>query len=132
MIQYLPGKWKVLDFQLVQQPFIAFFKKFFDTTLKLNRRYFSRLVQLLTGHNKLKRHKNLQNKENDLCSYRLCLENEKSTFHVKAKCPATQTVRTKVFELPTPMELPDPPDWDVSQVVRFLRKSPIGDMTEQD
>ena len=100
--------------------------------LKLDRKYLSRLVQFLTGHNKLKRHKNLQNKVEDPYSCRLCLENEESTFHVIAECPATQSVRTKVFELPTPMDLPDPPDWDVSQVVRFLRESPIGDMLEQD
>ena len=65
-------------------------------------------------------------------SCRLCLEEEESTFHVIAECPATQSVRSKVFELPIPTHLPDPPDWDVSQVVRFLRESPVGDMLDQD
>ena len=57
------------------------------------------LVQFLTGHNKLKRHKNIQNGVNDPHSCRLCLEEEKSSYHVIAECPATKSVRTKVFEL---------------------------------
>ena len=89
-------------------------------------------MQFLTGHNKLKRHKNIQNGVNDPHSCRLCFEEEESSFHVIAECPATQSVRTKVFELPIPRPLPDQPDWTVSQVVRFLKESPVGDMLDQD
>ena len=54
------------------------------------------------------------------------------SFHVIAECPATQAARSGVFKLPNPTTLPNPPDWDVSQVVRFLRESPVGDMLDQD
>ena len=91
-----------------------------------------RLVQFLTGHNKLKRHKNLQNGVNDPHSCRLCLEDEESSFHVIAECPATQSIRTRVFELPIPTILPNPPDWTVSQIVRFLKESTVGHMLDQD
>ena len=56
----------------------------------------------------------------------------KSSFHVIAECPATQTLRTRVFELPIPKCLPNPPDWTVSQLVRFLKESSVGDMLDQD
>jgi len=56
--------------------------------LKLNRNDLSRLVQFLTGHNKLKRHKNIQAGIIDPHSCRLCLEDDESSFHVIAECPA--------------------------------------------
>ncbi len=100
--------------------------------LRLTRNNLSKLVQFLTGHNKLKRHKNLQNGVNDPHPCRLCLEEEESSFHVIAECPATQSVRTRVFELLTPIDLPIPPDWDLDQVIRFIRQSPVGDMLDQE
>ena len=81
---------------------------------------------------KLKRHKNLQDKINDPYSCRLCLEEEEFSFHVIAECPATQFLRTKIFDLPTPSTLLNPPDWRVSQVARFLKESSIGNMLEQN
>ena len=100
--------------------------------LRLGRKTLSRLTQFLTGHNKLKRHKNLQNRVIDPYSCRLCLEEEESSFHVIAECPATQSIRTRVFELPIPTILPNPPDWTVSQIVRFLKESTVGHMLDQD
>ena len=90
----------------------------------------SRLVQFLTGHNKLKRHKNIQNGVDDPHSCRLCLEDEESSFHVIAECPATYSYRWEIFQCPT--ILSDPPDWTVDQVERFLKQSPIGNMLDQD
>ena len=98
--------------------------------LRLDRKNLSRLVQFLTGHNMLKRHKNIQNGVIDPHSCRLCLEEEESSFHVIAECPAMQSYRSGVFKLPT--ILPNPPDWTVTQVEKFLRISPIGEMLEQD
>ena len=100
--------------------------------LTMQRNNLSRLVQFLTGHNKLKRHKNLQNGVNDPHSCRLCLEEEESSFHVIAECPATQAARSGVFKLPTPTTLPNPPDWTVRQVDRFLKESQVGNMLDQD
>ena len=100
--------------------------------LKLNRNNLSRLVQFLTGHNKLKRHKNIQDGIIDPHSCRLCLEDEESSFHVIAECPAMQTHRSGVFKLPIPTTLPNPPDWTVNQVEKFLKVSPVGEMLDQD
>ena len=98
--------------------------------LRLDRKNLSRLVQFLTGHNKLKRHKNIQNGVTDPHSCRLCLEEEESSFHVIAECPAMQTYRSEVFKLPT--TLPNPPDWKITQLENFFKISPIGVMLEQD
>ena len=87
-------------------------------------------MQFLTGHNKLKRHKNIQEGVIDPNSCRLCLEDEESSFHVIAECPAMQTYRSRVFKLPT--ILSNPPDWTVTQLEKFLRISPIGEMLDQD
>ena len=69
---------------------------------------------------------------NDPHSCRLCLEEEESSYDVIAECPATQSIRTKVFELPIPRNLPDPPDWTVNQVIGFLKDSSVGNMLDQD
>ena len=100
--------------------------------LRLSRNSLSRIAQFLTGHNKLKRHKNIQSGINDPHSCRFCLEEEESSFHVIAECPATQSIRTRVFELPIPTNLPDPPDWTVSQVLKFLKESTVGHLLDQD
>ena len=100
--------------------------------LKMKRQDHSRLVQFLTGHNKLKRHKNIQNNVTDMYSCRLCYENEESSLHVIAECPAMEIYRMGAFQLPTPSTLPNPPEWEVGQIEKFLRESPIGNMLDQE
>ena len=89
-------------------------------------------MQFLTGHNKLKRHKNLQYGIIDPHSCRLCLEDEESSFHVITECPAMQVHRSGIFNIPIPTNLPNPPDWTVSQVEKFLKVSPIGEMLDYE
>ena len=96
--------------------------------LKMDRTNLGRIVQFLTGHNKLKRHKNIQDGVTDPHSCTLCHEDEESSFHVIAECPATQFFRTEVFKLPIPTILANPPDWTVTQVEKFLKVSPVGEM----
>ena len=96
--------------------------------LKMDRTKLGRIVQFLTGHNKLKRHKNIQDGVTDPHSCTLCHEEEESSFHVIAECPATQFFRTEVFKLPIPTILANPPDWTVTQVEKFLKVSPVGEM----
>ena len=100
--------------------------------LKMKRDNLSRLVQFFTGHNKLKRHKNIQNNVIDMYSCRLCEEEEESSFHVIAECPAMRIFRTGAFKLPIPTVLPNPPDWEISQIEKFLNESPVGNMLVQD
>ena len=98
--------------------------------LKMKRNNLGRLVQFFTGHNKLQRHKNLQNNVTDMYSCRLCEEEEESSFHVIAECPATQIYRSGAFQLPIPTILSNPPKWEVSQVDKFLKESPVGEMLD--
>ena len=100
--------------------------------LKMKRDNLSRLVQFFTGHNKLKRHKNIQNNVIDMYSCRLCEEEEESSFHVIAECPAMRIFRMGAFKLPIPTILPNPPDWEISQIEKFLNASPVGNMLDQD
>ena len=100
--------------------------------LKMKRNDLSRLVRFLTGHNKLKRHKNIQNNVTDMYSCRLCKEEEESSFHVIAECPAMEIYRMGAFQLPTPSTLPNPPDWEVRQIEIFLKESPVGNMLDQE
>ena len=98
--------------------------------LDMKRGHVGRIVQFLTGHNKLKRHRNIQNGITDPESSRLCLEEEESSHHVIAECPALQAYRGRIFQLPNPTTLPDPPVWSVTQISKFLRETPIGDMLD--
>ena len=97
----------------------------------MKRNNLSRLVQFLTRHNKLKRHRNIQNGVTDPHSCRLCLEKEESSFHVIAECPATVAYRSGILNLPAPAILPNSPDWTVFQVNKFIKESPVGDMLDQ-
>ena len=96
--------------------------------LNMKRGNLSRLVQFLTGHNNLKRHRNIQNGVIDPESCRLCEEDEESSYHVIAECPAMQYFRREIFQNPT--SLPDTPVWSVMQVSKFLRESPVGNMLD--
>ena len=69
----------------------------------------SRIVQFLTGHNKLKRHKNIQDGVTDPHSCRLCLDEEESLFYVIGECPVMQYFRSRAFKLPIPTPVPNPP-----------------------
>ena len=99
---------------------------------EMKRNDLGRLVQFFTGHNKLKRHKNIQNNVTDMYSCRLCREEEESSFHVIAECPAMETYRMEAFKFPIPSTLPNPPDWEVGQIQKFLKESPIGNMLDQE
>ena len=96
------------------------------TLVGLNRENLSLLIQFLTGHNKLKRHRNIQNNINDPHSCRLCLEEEESSYHVIAECPATQYFRWNIFHTTTVLQ--KHPVWSVWQILKFLKDSKVGIM----
>jgi len=85
------------------------------------------LIQFLTGHNNLMRHKAICDPDVD-STCRLCLEEEESSFHVIAECPVLQTARWNNFHLTT---LQNPPVWSIQQVTRFLKETTIGDLLDQ-
>ena len=96
----------------------------------LNRENLSLMIQFLTGHNKLKRHRNIQNNINDPHSCRLCLEEEESSHHVIAECPATQYFRWKIFHTTTVLQ--NHPVWTVRQILEFLKESKVGKMLKEE
>ena len=65
--------------------------------LQLDRMSLGLMVQFLTGHNRLNRHTNLLTNVIDIYSCRFCLEEEESSFHVIAECPALQPYRYKIY-----------------------------------
>ena len=61
---------------------------------------------------------------------RSCCEDEKYPFHVIAECPGMHSYRVEIFS--TLMPLPNQPDWSVSQVIRFLKETQIGEYLDVD
>lgn len=121
------------DYQHARQTKIWFQKPDPNKSKKLfglNRENLSLMIQFLTGHNKLKRHRNIQNNINDPHSCRLCLEEEESSYHVIAECPATQVFRWNIFQSTTVLQ--NHPDWSVSQILKFLKESKVGKMLKED
>ena len=64
--------------------------------LRLGRRIVSVMVQIITGHNFLKRHDSLVNKDDDN-ECRLCLEDTETSFHIVAECPALAEPRLRTL-----------------------------------
>ena len=60
---------------------------------------------------------------------RFCGEADLETsFHVMAECEKFADQRWNIFQQ---NPLSDPPDWSISQVTRFLKETPIGDVLDQ-
>jgi ribonuclease HI len=97
-----------------------------DQVIKLNRKLFSNVVQLITGHNFLKRHEALMDPSKDP-ECRLCMEDEETSFHVVAECPALAAVRYRTFGA---IHLDAPLDMSVSGVCLFLRETFIGKLLD--
>ncbi len=80
------------------------------------------------GHNFLKRHCALVDKSDD-AECKLCWEDEETSFHLIAECPAIAWARLKVFGTPFQSS---PLIWSTKQVASFLRKVNIGSLLDQD
>ena len=86
-----------------------------------DRNTYSCFVQLITGHNFLNRHESIvagvEEEEDGLC--RLCLEDEESSFHVFAECPALAARRLDIFGTHV---LEDLQDWRPWKVLTFFQR----------
>ena len=81
-------------------------------------------IQMLSGHNRLNRHENLCNPEvSPLC--RKCGEEEESSWHVIALCPALVHRRGQSFKK---YFLEDPPDWKAAQLLDFLKNEKVAEL----
>ena len=90
--------------------------------LDLDRQMLSNMVQIITGHNYLKRHESLVN-DNDDSICRLCLEEEETSFHIYAECPALGWARLRVLGNIYWANLQD---LTTSQATSFFREATIG------
>lgn len=89
--------------------------------MRLNRRSLSTLVQIITGHNFMNRHNAvIGDTEDPTC--RLCMEDEETTLHIVAECPALARRRQEIFEVPF---LTTPLHW-TPQMSAFLSGASIG------
>ena len=96
-------------------------KKLSYNLIMRSRYEMSLLVQVLTGHNYWKRHQALiDNSDDSEC--RLCMEDDESSFHILAECPALAWLRQQTFGTHF-WEQGNPPPWTLDQVVRFLREA---------
>jgi hypothetical protein len=90
--------------------------------LRLDRKTLSIIVQLITGHNYMNYHQAKTDPSVDP-ECRFCLEDDESSQHIVAECPALSYARithlgSTFLELKTL-------DWSVKQVISFLRESHI-------
>ena len=96
--------------------------------MNTERAAFGTLVQILTGHNFLKRHNALVDHTDD-AECRLCLEEEETTFHVVAECDALVSARTNAF---SERYLNLPLQWSTHQLASFLREAQIGQLLDPE
>ena len=89
--------------------------------LQLGRERFSEIVQLITGHNFMLRHRAIIGEPvPSIC--RLCEEDEESSFHVIAECPALAVLRHQILG---EQFLKAPLHWSC-KFATFLREGKIG------
>ena len=84
------------------------------------------MVQLITGHNYMKRHEALVNRTED-SECRLCLEDDETSFHIIAECPAL--ARQRLMSLGR-IILGKPLQWTIKEITSFLREAPIGSLLD--
>ena len=94
---------------------------------KLPRQDLGKLVQFITGHCNLMKHKSLQDKQiKSAC--RLCKEKgkEETPWHLVTECPSLMTRRTNVFDGHILFKV----EWSTGQLLRFCKESKIWSMLD--
>ena len=99
-----------------------------EALIKLSRPELGLAVQMITGHNRLKRHESIVNSGVVDATCRLCLEEEETSWHLIGECPALWQQRGDSFES---YQLNHPPDWKVPQFLNFLRKAKIAEINDR-
>ena len=84
----------------------------------LNRQDLGLSVQMIAGHNFLRRHEGLINPGADK-SCRFCEEEEETSWHLIGECPSFWRKRWESFGA---VDLEFPPVWKIHQFQSFLRK----------
>ena len=84
-------------------------------------------MQIITGHNFLKRHDSLVNKDDDN-ECRLCLEDTETSFHIVAECPALAEPRLRTFG--TLFLKQNALQWSSKEIASFIREASIGPLLD--
>ena len=93
---------------------------------KSNRFELGRIVQFITGHCNLNRHKSLQNKSlGSTC--RKCEKDEETPWHLVTSCPSFLKNRENIFHARILYSI----DWSPEQLLRFCKESSIWSMLDQ-
>ena len=97
------------------------------TTLQLNRRQFSLMVQIVTGHNYLRYHSGLVDSLPDDSDYlcRYCWEDDETSSHIVADCPAMEVARATVFKT---LKLAPPLSCSYSRLRKFFREANVTEL----
>ena len=106
-----------MDYHQTKQWFPTICKKISFKLFQKGRKKFSEAVQLITGHNFPQRHKVIVQDDIDpLC--KSCGEDEETSHHVVAECPAFAAIRLRVLGTPV---LQGTLHWS-TQIAEFLRE----------
>ena len=121
MLRKWNKRWSNLD-QCMQtkQWFPTIDRKKSKKLLNLGRIELGNIVQLLTGHNRLRYHESKMSDVDPTC--RLCLEDMETTWHIFTDCPALWRERKDIFQVPF---LDNDLKWTVKQFVNFTKRCKI-------
>ena len=94
--------------------------------VRQTREALSRAVRHLTGHSFLRKHNRLIGEtEHEEC--RLCLEDEESSWHILAECPALTRQRIRHLKLDT---LAAVTKWNARQMIAMLKIQEVIDLEQ--
>ena len=85
----------------------------------IERNDLSKLVQFITGHCNLMRHKSLSNQSEPTC--RLCKEEEETPWHLATECPSLIWHHMNIFYGQILYSV----EWSPGQLLRFCKESKI-------
>ncbi len=102
-------------------------KRSFDMR-RATRKQLSWMIQLITGHNFMKRHEALVQEGGD-SECRLCMEDDESSYHVVAECPALAVQRQMIFGKTF---LAQPLLWSIKRLTSFVLEASIGSLLDPD
>ena len=91
---------------------------------KMSRLDLGKIVQFITGHCNLKRHKSLQSNVESLC--RLCKIEEETPWHLVTVCPSLMLRRRNIFYGNILYSV----EWSPGQLLRFCKESKIWSMLD--
>ena len=90
---------------------------------RLNRIDLGLLIQFVTGHNYLRRHRKVMGEKDDKC--RLCGDDIEDSLHLWEDCKGTRSLGGRVIKC-------TPTIWSLSQLSMFLREQPIAGLLDRN